>query len=63
EELASWMDASRETVARALQTLRQRGRVRTGWRRLTVVPAHPSRATRPAPPSARPGQPDRVHTS
>ncbi|MWK39315.1 cyclic nucleotide-binding domain-containing protein [Actinomadura sp. J1-007] len=37
EELGSWMDASRETVARALNTLRQRGLVRTGWRKITVV--------------------------
>ncbi|GLZ03419.1 cyclic nucleotide-binding protein [Actinomadura sp. NBRC 104412] len=37
EELGSWMDASRETVARALNTLRRSGLVRTGWRRVTVV--------------------------
>jgi CRP/FNR family cyclic AMP-dependent transcriptional regulator len=37
EELGSWMDASRETVARALNTLRREGLVRTGWRRITVV--------------------------
>jgi CRP/FNR family cyclic AMP-dependent transcriptional regulator len=37
EELGSWMDASRETVARALNTLRKEGLVRTGWRRITVV--------------------------
>jgi CRP-like cAMP-binding protein len=37
EELGSWMDSSRETVARALNTLRRGGLVRTGWRRVTVV--------------------------
>ncbi|MEU5882897.1 Crp/Fnr family transcriptional regulator [Spirillospora sp. NPDC047279] len=37
EELGSWMDASRETVARALSDLRGHGLVRTGWRRITVV--------------------------
>ena len=37
EELGSWMDASRETVARALNNLRALGLVRTGWRRITVV--------------------------
>ncbi|MFG2001377.1 Crp/Fnr family transcriptional regulator [Spirillospora sp. NPDC048911] len=37
EELGSWMDASRETVARALSDLRAQGLVRTGWRRITVV--------------------------
>ncbi|WP_245667627.1 cyclic nucleotide-binding domain-containing protein [Actinomadura macra] len=37
EELGSWMDASRETVARALQTLRRRGLIRTGWRHVTVT--------------------------
>ncbi|WP_242907256.1 Crp/Fnr family transcriptional regulator [Actinomadura terrae] len=37
EELGSWMDASRETVARALNGLRRRGLIRTGWRRITVV--------------------------
>jgi len=37
EELGSWMDASRETVARALNSLRRRGLVSTGWRRITVV--------------------------
>ncbi|GAA2453389.1 Crp/Fnr family transcriptional regulator [Actinomadura vinacea] len=37
EELGSWMDASRETVARALNSLRTLGLVRTGWRRITVV--------------------------
>ncbi|WP_225993173.1 Crp/Fnr family transcriptional regulator [Actinomadura rudentiformis] len=37
EELGSWMDASRETVARALSDLRAHGLVRTGWRRITVV--------------------------
>ncbi|GGQ27063.1 CRP-like cAMP-binding protein [Actinomadura coerulea] len=37
EELGSWMDASRETVARALSGLRREGLIRTGWRRITVV--------------------------
>lgn len=37
EELGSWMDASRETVARALYGLRREGLIRTGWRRVTVV--------------------------
>jgi CRP/FNR family transcriptional regulator, cyclic AMP receptor protein len=37
EELGSWMDASRETVARALAVLRRAGLVRTGRRRITVV--------------------------
>lgn len=37
EELGSCMDASRETVARALNSLRRRGLVRTGWRRIIVV--------------------------
>ncbi len=37
EELGSWMDASRETVARALNGLRRAGLIRTGWRRITVV--------------------------
>ncbi|WP_433338521.1 Crp/Fnr family transcriptional regulator [Spirillospora sp. CA-294931] len=37
EELGSWMDASRETVARALGSLRSRGLVSTGWRKITVV--------------------------
>ncbi|MCP9977041.1 Crp/Fnr family transcriptional regulator [Actinomadura madurae] len=36
EELGSWMDASRETVARALATLRREGLVSTGWRKITV---------------------------
>ncbi|MEW2359801.1 Crp/Fnr family transcriptional regulator [Spirillospora sp. NPDC029432] len=37
EELGSCMDASRETVARGLNSLRRRGLVRTGWRRTVVV--------------------------
>jgi CRP-like cAMP-binding protein len=37
EELGSWMDASRETVARALNGLRREGLIRTGWRKITVV--------------------------
>ncbi|WP_243719460.1 Crp/Fnr family transcriptional regulator [Actinomadura sp. KC06] len=39
EELGSWMDASRETVARALGTLRAEGLVVTGRRKITVVDA------------------------
>lgn len=37
EELGSWVDASRETVARALRLWRRQGIVETGWRRITVV--------------------------
>ncbi|WP_433462146.1 Crp/Fnr family transcriptional regulator [Spirillospora sp. CA-142024] len=37
EELGSWMDASRETVARALNGLRREGLIRTGWRKITVI--------------------------
>lgn len=37
EELGSWMDASRETVARALGGLRRAGLIRTGWRKITVI--------------------------
>jgi CRP/FNR family transcriptional regulator, cyclic AMP receptor protein len=37
EELGSWVDTSRETVARALHAWRRTGLVRTGWRRITVV--------------------------
>ncbi|CNF32722.1 cAMP-binding protein [Mycobacterium tuberculosis] len=37
EELGSWMDASRETVARALNGLRRAGLIRTGWRKIIVV--------------------------
>lgn len=37
EELGSWVDASRETVARALRDWRAQGLVRTGWRRTVVV--------------------------
>src|SRR5690606_6585622 len=37
EELGSWMDASRETVARALAALRAEGLVRTGRRKITVL--------------------------
>ncbi|GAA1582723.1 Crp/Fnr family transcriptional regulator [Actinomadura kijaniata] len=44
EELGSWMDASRETVARALAHLRERGLVRTGWRRIVVVDVEGLRA-------------------
>lgn len=35
-ELARWLDASRETVARSLQALRTRGLVRTGRRKMAV---------------------------
>ncbi|XRQ15512.1 Crp/Fnr family transcriptional regulator [Actinomadura welshii] len=44
EELGSWMDASRETVARALSTLRAEGLVRTGWRKIIVMDAPRLRA-------------------
>ena len=37
EELGSWMDASRETVARALNGLRREGLIRTGWRKIIVM--------------------------
>lgn len=37
EELGSWMDASRETVARALNGLRREGLIRTGWRKIVVL--------------------------
>lgn len=37
EELGSWVDTSRETVARALKEWRSLGLVRTGWRRITVL--------------------------
>lgn len=37
EELGSWVDTSRETVARALKEWRALGLVRTGWRRITVL--------------------------
>ncbi|HEY8482224.1 MAG TPA: Crp/Fnr family transcriptional regulator [Spirillospora sp.] len=37
EELGSWMDASRETVARALNGLRREGLIRTGWRKIVVM--------------------------
>ena len=36
EELGRWIDASRETVARALNNLRARGLVRTGRRKIVV---------------------------
>ncbi|MCW2887948.1 MAG: transcriptional regulator, Crp/Fnr family [Streptosporangiaceae bacterium] len=36
-ELGSWVDASRETAARAFKDLRDLGLVRTGRRRITVV--------------------------
>ncbi|GAA1528826.1 Crp/Fnr family transcriptional regulator [Actinomadura kijaniata] len=37
EELGSWTDTSRETVARSLAVLRRRGLIHTGWRRITVL--------------------------
>jgi CRP-like cAMP-binding protein len=37
EELGSWVDASRETVARALKEWRALGLVRTGRRKITVL--------------------------
>lgn len=36
-ELGSWVDASRETAARAFRALRDRKLVRTGWRHIVVV--------------------------
>lgn len=36
-ELGSWVDASRETAARAFRALRDRKLVRTGWRRIVIV--------------------------
>ncbi|MCU1430746.1 MAG: cyclic nucleotide-binding protein, partial [Actinomycetia bacterium] len=36
EELAGWVGASRESVARALRTLRDRGVISTGRRRVVV---------------------------
>ncbi|WP_243716260.1 Crp/Fnr family transcriptional regulator [Actinomadura darangshiensis] len=50
EELGSWMDASRETVARALATLRREGLVSTGWRRITVTDPPGLRAYARTPP-------------
>jgi CRP-like cAMP-binding protein len=49
EELGSWMDASRETVARALAVLRDAGLVRTGRRRITVLDPAGLRAYADAP--------------
>ncbi|TDC91981.1 Crp/Fnr family transcriptional regulator [Actinomadura sp. 7K507] len=43
-EIGSWVDASRETVARGLALLRRRGLVRTGRRKITVVDQHALRA-------------------
>ncbi|HEV7932496.1 MAG TPA: Crp/Fnr family transcriptional regulator [Actinomadura sp.] len=37
EELGSWVDASRETVARALKEWRALGLVRTGRRKITIL--------------------------
>jgi CRP-like cAMP-binding protein len=36
-ELGSWVDASRETAARAFRSLRDRRLVRTGWRRIVIL--------------------------
>ncbi len=36
-EIGSWVDASRETTARAFRELRERGLVQTGWRKITVL--------------------------
>jgi CRP/FNR family cyclic AMP-dependent transcriptional regulator len=36
-ELGSWVDASRETAARAFKDLRDLGLVQTGWRKITVM--------------------------
>ncbi|MEU8303391.1 Crp/Fnr family transcriptional regulator [Actinomadura sp. NPDC048955] len=44
EEIGSWIDASRETVARSLARLRRQGLIRTGWRKITVVDLHRLRA-------------------
>ncbi|HLV75304.1 MAG TPA: Crp/Fnr family transcriptional regulator [Vulgatibacteraceae bacterium] len=54
EELGSWMDASRETVARALAALRAEGLVRTGRRKITVLDPAGLRAFARAPGRARP---------
>lgn len=64
EELGSWVDTSRETVARALREWRTLGLVRTGWRRITIVDrprlrayayGHPHRPQGGRPPGAAPG--------
>ncbi|MBC6461132.1 Crp/Fnr family transcriptional regulator [Actinomadura sp. HBU206391] len=44
EELASWVDASRETVARALKVWRAHGLVRTERRKITILDAAGLRA-------------------
>lgn len=44
EEVGNWLDISRETVARALRSLRARGLVHTGWRRITVTDLEALRA-------------------
>src|SRR5690606_40217181 len=49
EELGSWMDASRETVARALAALRAEGRVRTGRPERSGLEPRAPPASRPAP--------------
>lgn len=43
-EIGSWVDASRETIARGLALLRRRGLIRTGWRKITVIDRHALRA-------------------
>lgn len=37
QELAEWTDAARETVARALKIWRDRGLIKTGWRKITIL--------------------------
>jgi CRP/FNR family cyclic AMP-dependent transcriptional regulator len=37
EELAGWVDTSRETVARALRDWRRLGLVQTGWRKIIIL--------------------------
>ena len=50
QELAEWVGASREAVAKALHTLRARGLVRTGRREIVVqdLPALAARGNRSA---------------
>jgi CRP/FNR family transcriptional regulator, cyclic AMP receptor protein len=55
EELGSWVDASRETVARALKEWRELGLVRTGRRKIILVDRPGLDAyARGKPPSRRP---------
>ncbi|SNT14005.1 cAMP-binding domain of CRP or a regulatory subunit of cAMP-dependent protein kinases [Actinomadura meyerae] len=53
-ELGSWMDASRETVARSLNSLRRAGLIRTGWRTITVVDLPGLRAMAAGQPTSEP---------